>query len=131
MLKQAHVYTALPVEDLDRARKFYSEKLGLEPDEDNPGGLLYRLDGGGEFLLYRSDNRPGGHTQANLNVGDVLAIVAELKSRGVIFEEYDWPGLKTLDGVATTGPHRSAWFKDSEGNLIGLMQTGPVLSSAQ
>ena len=55
---------------------------------------------------------------------DVPALVAELKGRGVVFEEYDWPGLKTVDGIATTGPHQSAWFKDSEGNLIGLMQTG-------
>jgi len=120
MLKEAHVYTALPVEDIHRARAFYSEKLGLEPAEDNPGGLLYRLEGGGEFLLYHSGYRPGGHTQANSNVRDVAA----LKSRGVAFEDYDAPGLRTEEGVATTGPHRSAWFKDSEGNLIGLMQTG-------
>jgi len=123
-LNAGHMHTALPVLDLGRARAFYSEKLGLEPADENPGGLLYRLDGGGEFLLYPSGNRPGGHTQANINVDDVAALVARLKSRGVVFEEYDWPGLKTVDGIATTGPHRSAWFKDSEGNLIGLMQTG-------
>jgi len=58
-------------------------------------------------------------------VPDVAALVADLKSKGVVFEEYDWPGLKTIEGIATNGPHRSAWFKDSEGNLIGLMQTGP------
>ena len=124
MLNQAHVYTALPVEDLDRARAFYEQRLGLTPAEENPGGLMYRLEGGGEFLLYPSANRPGGHTQANINVRDVAALVEQLRSRGVVFEEYDWPGLKTVDGIATTGPHRSAWFKDSEGNLIGLMQTG-------
>jgi catechol 2,3-dioxygenase-like lactoylglutathione lyase family enzyme len=123
-LTSGHVYTALPVEDLTRARAFYSDKLGLEPAQDNPGGLLYRLAGGGEFLLYPSGNRPGGHTQANINVRDVPALVAELKGRGVVFEEYDWPSLRTVDGIATTGPHQSAWFKDSEGNLIGLMQTG-------
>ena len=123
-LEQGHVYTALPVEDLARARAFYEEKLGLKPAEDNPGGLLYRLEGGGEFLLYPSGNRPGGHTQANISVGDVTALVGELRSRGVVFEEYDLPGLKTADGIATAGPHHSAWFKDSEGNIIGLMQTG-------
>jgi catechol 2,3-dioxygenase-like lactoylglutathione lyase family enzyme len=124
MLRGGHVYTALPVEDIERARAFYQEKLGLAPAEENPGGLLYRLEGGGEFLLYPSGNRPGGHTQANVNVVDVGALVRDLRARGVVFEEYDLPGLKTVDGVATTGPHRSAWFKDSEGNLIGLMQTG-------
>jgi catechol 2,3-dioxygenase-like lactoylglutathione lyase family enzyme len=118
------MHTALPVSDLERARAFYSEKLGLEVADENPGGLLYRLDGGGEFLLYPSGNRPGGHTQANINVDDVATLVTQLRSRGVVFEEYDWPGLKTVDGIATTGPHQSAWFKDSEGNLIGLMQTG-------
>ena len=124
MLNQAHVYTALPVEDIDRARAFYEQKLGLTPAQENPGGLMYRLEGGGEFLLYPSGNRPGGHTQANINVRDVAELVDQLRSRGVVFEEYDWPGLKTVDGIATTGPHTSAWFKDSEGNLIGLMQTG-------
>jgi catechol 2,3-dioxygenase-like lactoylglutathione lyase family enzyme len=122
MLKKGHLHTALPVQDLDRARAFYSEQLGLEPAQDNPGGLLYRVDDGGEFLLYQSPHRPGGHTQLHVNVADVLAAVGELKTRGVTFEDYDY----TVDGVATTGPHRSAWFKDSEGNLIGLMQTGPV-----
>jgi catechol 2,3-dioxygenase-like lactoylglutathione lyase family enzyme len=123
MLRQGHVYTALPVRDLDRARAFYSEKLGLEPAADNPGGLLYRLEGGGEFLLYPSGHRPGGHTQANISVNDVAELVARLKARGVAFEDYDMPGLRTVGGVAVSGPHTSAWFKDSEGNLIGLMQT--------
>ena len=122
-LTSGHIYTALRVEDLARARAFYAEMLGLEPAQDNPGGLLYRLAGGGEFLLYPSGYRPGGHTQANINVRDVPALVAELKGRGVVFEEYDWPGLKTTDGVVVTGPHVNAWFKDSEGNLIGLIQT--------
>ncbi|HEY8740630.1 MAG TPA: VOC family protein [Candidatus Dormibacteraeota bacterium] len=124
MLNQGHMHTALPVEDLARARAFYSEKLGLEPAADNPGGLLYRLDDGSEFLLYPSGHRPGGHTQAHINVRDVPALVAQLRERGVVFEEYDLPGLKTVNGLASGGPHHSAWFKDSEGNLIGLMQTG-------
>ncbi|MGI8608507.1 MAG: VOC family protein [Candidatus Dormibacteria bacterium] len=124
MLKDGHVYTALPVRDLQRARTFYSQKLGLEPAADNPGGLLYRLEGGGEFLLYPSGHLPGGHTQANITVSDVVKVVTELKTRGVVFEDYDMPGLKTVDGVVISGPHTSAWFKDSEGNLVGLMQTG-------
>jgi catechol 2,3-dioxygenase-like lactoylglutathione lyase family enzyme len=124
MLSQGRIHTALPVQDIERARAFYAGRLGLEPVQELPGGLLYRLDGGGEFLLYTSSYRPGGHTQAHVNVADLAPLVAELRSRGVVFEEYDLPGLKTVDGVASAGPHRSAWFKDSEGNLIGLIQTG-------
>ena len=120
MLTPGHSYVALPVEDLDRARAFYRDKLGLEAAQDNPGGFLYRLDGGGEFLLYPSSYKPGGHTQMNINIRDVRGLVAELRGRGVSFEEYDY----TVDGVAAAGPHVSAWFKDSEGNVIGLMQTG-------
>ncbi|MFN2466046.1 MAG: VOC family protein [Candidatus Dormibacteria bacterium] len=122
MLKSGHMHTALPVEDLDRARAFYSQKLGLEPAADNPGGLLYRLDDGAEFLLYPSGYRPGGHTQAHIVVDDVRAAVAELRGRGVVFIEYDLPGLTTVDGVVEAGPHVNAWFKDSEGNLLGLIQ---------
>src|ERR1700724_3659506 len=102
-LAAGHVYAALPVSDIDRARAFYSEKLGLEPADENPGGLLYRLVGGGEFLLYPSGNRPGGHTQAHINVDDVTTLVADLKSRGVVFEDDDWPGLQTVSGIATAG----------------------------
>lgn len=120
-LNSAHIRTMLPVEDLARARSFYRDKLGMEAAQDNPGGLLYQLESGAEFLLYPSSYRPGGHTQANITVEDVDATVADLRSRGVVFEDYDLPGLKTTDGVAVAGPHRSAWFKDSEGNLFEVM----------
>jgi catechol 2,3-dioxygenase-like lactoylglutathione lyase family enzyme len=123
VLSEGHMHTALPVQDIARARAFYSEKLGLEPTAENPGGLLYRLDDGAEFLLYPSGYRPGGHTQANISVPDVRALVAELRARGLAFEDYDLLGLKTVDGVAVSGTHVNAWFKDSEGNLIGLIQT--------
>jgi len=121
MLTEGFAHVALPAQDLGRARAFYRDQLGLEAAQENPGGLLYRLAGGGEFLLYQSQFRPGGHTQMNINVADVRAEVAALKGRGVRFEEYDY----TVDGVAQAGPHVSAWFKDSEGNTVGLMQTGP------
>src|SRR3984893_8956580 len=124
MLNQGRVHTALPVRDIARARAFYAEKLGLEPVQENPGGLLYRLDGGGEFLLYTSGYRPGGQTHAPIEVNDLVRLGAELRSGGRVFKEYDIQRLQPVDGVATAGPHRSAWFKDSEGNLIGLIQTG-------
>ena len=131
MLDNARVATRLPVQDLARARRFYSEKLGLEPADERPGGLLYRL-GSGEFALYTSaGSSPGTFTQAGFEVDDLDAVVAELTRRGVVFEEVDVPGLKTVGGVAevegnypskgSTG-ERAAWFRDSEGNMLGLGQ---------
>ena len=131
MLDNARVATRLPAQDLDRARRFYSEKLGLEPSEERPGGLLYRLPSG-EFALYGSGGTaPGTFTQMALEVDDLDTVMAELRRRGVVFEEVDVPGLRTTDGVAEVeGNYPSkggkgelaAWFRDSEGNLIGIGQ---------
>jgi catechol 2,3-dioxygenase-like lactoylglutathione lyase family enzyme len=130
MLADAHVSTRLPVKDLARARRFYSEKLGLEPIEERPGGLRYQC-GAGFFALFESAGSASGtHTQMAWEVGDIEATVAALRARGVVFEEYDAPGLKTVNGVADiTGNYpskgvgeRGAWFRDSEGNLLGLGQ---------
>jgi catechol 2,3-dioxygenase-like lactoylglutathione lyase family enzyme len=120
----------LPARDLERARAWYAEKLGLEPVEERPGGLRYEL-AGAEFALYSSGGRSdGSFTQLAFTVDDLAATVASLRDRGVVFEEYDGPGLRTEDGVADirgnypskgTG-ERAAWFRDSEGNLLGLGQ---------
>jgi predicted enzyme related to lactoylglutathione lyase len=130
MLKDAKVATRLPAQDLERARAFYSEKLGLEPEEERPGGLLYRC-ASGEFVLFESQGEPtGAHTQMAFEVDDIEAAVEELRGRGVVFEEYDFPGLSTANGIADiegnypskgTG-ERGAWFRDSEGNMLGLGQ---------
>jgi catechol 2,3-dioxygenase-like lactoylglutathione lyase family enzyme len=125
------VATRLPAQDLNRARSFYSEKLGLEPIEERPGGLLYRC-GGNLFALFASGGSPSGdHTQMGFEVTDLRAAVAVLRARGLVFEEYDLPGLKTVDGVAEiAGNYPSkgrgelaAWFKDSEGNVLGMGQS--------
>jgi catechol 2,3-dioxygenase-like lactoylglutathione lyase family enzyme len=131
MLANSGVATRLPAQDLERARRFYSEKLGLEPAEERPGGLLYRCVRG-EFALFRSYGAPSGsHTQMAWDVDDIDEAVAQLRGRGVVFEEYDLPGLKTVDGVAeVTGNYpskggvgeRAAWLKDSEGNLLAIGQ---------
>jgi catechol 2,3-dioxygenase-like lactoylglutathione lyase family enzyme len=130
MLGQSQVATRLPARDLSRARRFYAEKLGLEPVEERPGGLLYRC-GTGFFALFESAGSSAGtHTQMGWEVTDIVATVATLRARGVVFEEYDLPGLKTRDGIAAihgnypskgTGEY-GAWFKDSEGNLLGVGQ---------
>jgi catechol 2,3-dioxygenase-like lactoylglutathione lyase family enzyme len=100
LLKHSYVATRLPVQDLERARLFYSEKLGLEPIEERPGGLLYRC-GSGSFALFVSSGASSGDfTQMAFEVLDLRATVEALRTRGVKFEEYDLPGLKTMDGIA-------------------------------
>ena len=123
LLKTATPKTALPVEDLARAKAYYRDKLGLEPTREVEGALFYEGSGNSGFLLFPTSGRPSGqHTQMAWFVTDIVATVAELKRRGVRFEEYDFPGLKTIDGVADLGYEKSAWFRDSEGNLLALGQ---------
>ena len=123
VLERAVVESTIPAQDLQRARTFYAEKLGLTPTSGERIGLRYRLADGTRFRLFRSGGKAsGGHTQMALMVEDLAATVKELRSRGVQFEEYDGPGLKTTDGIADVGYARAAWFKDSEGNLIGISQ---------
>jgi catechol 2,3-dioxygenase-like lactoylglutathione lyase family enzyme len=130
MLADFPVATRLPVKDLERARRFYSEKLGLEPVEERSGGLRYCC-GGADFALFESAGAASGsHTQMAWEVADIGATVAALKGRGVVFEEYDLPGLQTANGIAEIDGNypskgigeRGAWFRDSEGNLLGLGQ---------
>jgi catechol 2,3-dioxygenase-like lactoylglutathione lyase family enzyme len=130
MLAHSNVATRLPAQDLSRARRFYAEKLGLEPAEERPGGLLYHC-GAGSFALFQSAGAASGtHTQMGWEVEDLAATTAVLRSRGVVFEEYDLPGIETRDGVADiVGNYpskgrgeRGAWFRDSEGNLLGIGQ---------
>lgn len=130
MLKDSHVATRLPAKDLERARAFYRDVLGLEPVEERPGGLRYQC-GSGDFVLFASGGAASGdHTQMAFTVEDIEAVVGELRGHGVVFEEVDVPGLRTVNGIADilgnypsvgTG-ERAAWFRDSEGNLIGIGQ---------
>ena len=130
-LENSNAATRLPVQDLERAKTFYAEKLGLVPVEERPGGLLYHS-GSGVFALFLSSGASSGnHTQMGWEVSDLRATVEALRARGVIFEEYDLPGFKTVDGIAVvTGNYPSkggigelaAWFRDSEGNLLGIGQ---------
>jgi len=127
-LQHSHVATRLPAQDLDRARAFYATVLGLEPVDERPGGLLYRV-ASGEFALFASGGEPSGtHTQMALEVDDLRATMAELRARGLRFEEYDGvtrDGVAEIDGNYPSKGARGelgAWFYDSEGNVIGLGQ---------
>ena len=122
MLTMARIQTTLPAQDLLRARSFYSTKLGLEPIEETPSALVYECSGS-RFVLFPSQGKStGAHTQIGFVVENIEAEVNELKRKGLAFEEYDFPGLKTHNSIATTGSNRAAWFKDSEGNLLGVVQ---------
>src|SRR3954453_5802282 len=128
MLQDGRTAARLPAQDLERARRFYAEKLGLEPADERPGGLLYRC-ASGEFALYQSSGAPPGTlTQMGFEVDDIDATVATLKERGVIFEDVDVPGLKTIAGIADiegqypskhATRERAAWFHDREGHPRG------------
>ena len=123
MLADYPASATLPAADVQRARQFYADKLGLMPEREDAGGLFYRCGDGASFLIFPSAGSASGtHTQLGWTVDDVEAEVAQLKGRGVVFEEYDTPDLRTVNGIAATGPVKSAWFKDSEGNLLGLAQ---------
>jgi catechol 2,3-dioxygenase-like lactoylglutathione lyase family enzyme len=126
MLADRPIHTALPATDLERARRFYAEMLGLSPETALPDmrdGLFYRCGGGTRFLLFPSPNAASGtHTQMTWRTNDIEAEVAALKARGVIFEEYDTPEVKTVNSVATIGQSKGAWFRDSEDNLLALGQ---------
>ena len=122
VLEGATAHTTLPAIDMARATKFYAEKVGAVPGESREGGSFFAL-GNSTFSIYPTPNpNRGGHTQMGLRVPDARAAVAELRSRGVVFEEYDLPGLKTVDGIADIGGGSAAWFKDTEGNTIGVVQ---------
>jgi catechol 2,3-dioxygenase-like lactoylglutathione lyase family enzyme len=122
-LSQSRANATLPVQDLTRARAFFEEKLGLSGAREEEGGIFFDVGEGTTVLIFPSQGAPSGdHTQIGWNVADIDAEVAELKSRGVVFEEYDFPALKTVDGIAETPAGKAAWFKDSEGNVHGVVQ---------
>lgn len=132
MFKPSRVAAMLPAQDLERAKAFYRDKLGLTPSQDmGDGGTIYTLAGGGGFVLYLSGGKPSGtHTQLAFEVADVEQAAKDLKAKGVRLEEYDTPTLKTVNGIADMGGFKAAWFKDSEGNLIGLAPPMPVAARA-
>jgi catechol 2,3-dioxygenase-like lactoylglutathione lyase family enzyme len=134
MLDALSVYTVLPATDLERARRFYRETLGLEPTMEKPGMLAYSGPSGYLFQLYETATAgTAQNTQMGLSTEHLEDDMAELRARGVRFEDYDFPGLKTEDGIAFVGTERSAWFKDTEGNTICLSQRvdAPVLAGGR
>jgi catechol 2,3-dioxygenase-like lactoylglutathione lyase family enzyme len=123
MLKDARIVPYIPVANVARARTFYEEKIGLVAKEEYAGGVIYECGDGSWVFMYPSGG--AGTSRASTAfwaVDDVVAEVAALRKKGVVFEEYDMPGLKTVNGIATGGGAKTAWFKDSEGNILAISQ---------
>jgi catechol 2,3-dioxygenase-like lactoylglutathione lyase family enzyme len=124
MLQNSPMYAYLPVSNLARARRFYEETLGFKPGRELAGGVEYQFGKGTACFMYPTPNAGTSKaSQAFWQVEDVEREVAALKARGVTFEEYDMPGLRTRDGIATAGGAKTAWFKDTEGNILAVVQT--------
>ena len=124
MLKNAPIVPYIPATDVARARRFYEEKVGLVPREEVAGGVVYECGKRSWIFLYPSGGAGTSKaSQAFWQVEDLAAEVAELRKRGVVFEEYGMPGIKTVNGVATAGGNKAAWFKDCEGNILAVIQT--------
>jgi catechol 2,3-dioxygenase-like lactoylglutathione lyase family enzyme len=123
MLRGHRMHPTNPARDLARARAWYADRLGLTTDQEEAEALLYRNGEDRLFLLVSSpDAGTAQHQLAAWVVEDLDAEVAELHARGVVFEEYDLPGLRTVNGIARTPVGRAAWFKDSEGNALTITQ---------
>lgn len=121
MLSDRRAYATIPTADLARARKWYEDKLGLKPSAEEETGLSYRLGNGTGFLLYPTGAAgKAPNTLMTFGSDDVESDVAALRQRGVVFEEYDFPGLKTVNGVAVLGGRKVAWFKDADGNILAI-----------
>jgi len=123
MLMNSPIVPYIPVADMARARKFYEGKLGLKPREEYAGGVIYECGNGSWVFIYPSAG--AGTSKASTAfwaVDDVAAEVLDLKAKGVVFEEYNMPGIKTVNSIATGGGAKTAWFKDSEGNILAVSQ---------
>jgi catechol 2,3-dioxygenase-like lactoylglutathione lyase family enzyme len=124
VLNESNTYTTIPVSNLERAQRFYTETLGLTPAMVTEGGVMYRS-GGTQFFVYPSRHKASGHTQMSWVVGDIRAEVAALRGKGIEFVEFDMPGVTTVDGISQSGPAVwTAYFRDPDGNLLGLTQIG-------
>ncbi len=121
VLASTQVTCMLPVKDMARARRFYEVALGLVPLGAKPDGKFVYHCGGTELALFpKPDGTKAEHTAISFKVADIAAAIAELKTRGVVFDNYDLPGFKTVEHVCVLGSERAAWFRDPEGNILCL-----------
>jgi catechol 2,3-dioxygenase-like lactoylglutathione lyase family enzyme len=126
MLSESTVTTMLPVKDMQRARAFYEGSLGLKPAGFKPDGKFVYMVGGTTIALFpKPEGTKAEHTAISFRVADIAASIEQLKRAGVVFEDYDFPGLKTVNHVCVLGAEKAAWFKDTEGNYLCLHEDLP------
>ncbi len=122
MLANSNVMAMIAVKDLAKGREFYEGTLGLKPADENPGGVAYKC-GGGMVFVYQSDTAgQNKSTSATWEVTGIEDVVKQLAGKGVKFEHYDMPGVSYEGDVAVMGPMKAAWFRDPDGNILGLSQ---------
>ena len=122
MLQKSPMYAYIPAKDVARARQFYEQKLGFTPGKELPGGVSYEFAGGTACFLYLTPNAgTSAASQAFWEVENIESEVAELRAKGVTFEDYGMPN--TVNQITTAGGAKAAWFKDSEGNIMAIIQT--------
>jgi predicted enzyme related to lactoylglutathione lyase len=122
MLSDKKVWPVLPAADMKRAKEFYTSKLGLSVEWEKESGTLFSAGQDSYLFMYAYGPTRADHTVASFLVDDIEAEMEELRKRGIAFEEYDMPGLKTKQGIAAMSPDRAAWFRDSEGNILSLVE---------
>jgi len=119
LLSDSSVTTMLPVKDMGRARAFYEGCLGLKPGGLRPDGkFVYPMGGSTLALFPKPEGTKADHTAISFRVEDIAASIEMLQRAGVVFEDYDFPELKTVDHVCVLGSEKAAWFKDTEGNYL-------------
>ena len=124
MLQKFPLYAYIPARDVARARRFYEDKLGFKPKEEVSDGVIYDFANGTSCFLYPTPNAGTSQaSQAFWQVDDVDAEMAELKSRGVVFEDYDMPGERSPGGAIIANGAKAAWFKDTEGNILAIIES--------
>ena len=124
MLSDATATAMVPVVELERAKRFYGDVLGLKPSGDLGHEVFFGCKDGTRLFLYERAPTKADHTAARFEVQDIEAEVAELKAKGIVFIEYDTPHIKTVDSIATFRSQKAAWFEDTEGNILGLAYLG-------
>lgn len=123
MLQKSPMFAYIPAKDVPRARHFYEQVLGFVPGKELGGGVTYECAGRTACFLYPTPNAgTSSASQAFWQVADVEQEVKELKEKGVVFEEYELPHTKMVSSIATAGGAKAAWFKDTEGNILAIVQ---------
>jgi len=123
MLSKSRAVAILPGKDLNRSKEFYTKTLGLGLEGEFPGVVMFSAGENSRVVVYaKTEGTKAEHTVLGFDVEDLAMEMGALRAKGVVFEEYDTPEVKTVEGVADFGPVKSAWFKDPDGNIIALNQ---------